>query len=51
MKKVPGVLKSTFFILKLEVLCIASVSYNVLLLSMFRVLQSTEIKMLEYVRG
>ena len=49
MKKVPGVLKSTFFILKLEVLCITSVSYNVLLLSMFGVLQSTEIKMLEYV--
>ena len=38
-----------FFILKPEALCITSVSYNVLLLSTFGVLQSTEIKTPEYV--
>ena len=38
-----------FFVLKPEALRITSVSYNVLLLSMFGVLQSTEIKTLEYV--
>ena len=49
-KKVPGVLKLTFFsVLKPEVLHITSVSYNVLLLSMFGVLQNTETKTPEYV--
>ena len=38
-----------FFVLKPEALRITSVSYNVLLLSTFGVLQSTEIKTLEYV--
>ena len=38
-----------FFVLKPEALRITSVSYNVLLLSTFGVLQSTEIKMPEYV--
>ena len=38
-----------FFVLKPEVLRITSVSYNVLLLGTFGVLQSTEIKTPEYV--